>query len=476
MTINTDLYADTTAPVLEHLDPKTLTIGLNIRSAAAVDLDPEFLASVKDRGVLEPVIAWRDPTGAIVVKAGQRRVLAAIVGERPLIPVYIHATEPDTYARIVDQWAENHQRKAMNLTDEVAAVDELALFGVPADLIASTLGWAEDDVVFAQKVSKSTTAKAVAVEENLTLEYAALVAEFDTDEEVEYILRAASNGYAPDHIAEHLDGLRAEEVEFNRIVAEMAEQGISVVKQTYGESPVGQSRLTNLKASEDATEPLTEETHADCAYRGARVSIRSSWAHQKDPEANPDPWERTIFPVCLNWPEAGHVEIHTYGSSTAEAAKIPASELPDEEREAKKAERKRVVESNKAWKEATSVRAKWLLGFGKHKEPMVGAEKFVGAHLVTWIGTSATHLPLVGLDRDKVATELNRASAKRASHLVTCVVVASIEDHLTDDAWRSQLPIAGPYLDTLSKWGYGLSEIETRMIEDAKAEAKGKKR
>ena len=57
--------ADTTGAVsastLEHLDPASLVIDANVRTDPR--LDPRFVASVKERGVLEPVVAYRDAHG-----------------------------------------------------------------------------------------------------------------------------------------------------------------------------------------------------------------------------------------------------------------------------------------------------------------------------------------------------------------------------------------------------------------------------
>ena len=46
---------------IEHLDPARLLLDVNIRTAAALDKD--FLASVKDLGVLVPIIAVPPATG-----------------------------------------------------------------------------------------------------------------------------------------------------------------------------------------------------------------------------------------------------------------------------------------------------------------------------------------------------------------------------------------------------------------------------
>lgn len=65
----------TTAGTLEHLDPSTLVLETNVRSSAAIT--PEFLADIEARGVRTPVEAWRDASGTVHVRAGQRRTTAA---------------------------------------------------------------------------------------------------------------------------------------------------------------------------------------------------------------------------------------------------------------------------------------------------------------------------------------------------------------------------------------------------------------
>src|SRR4051794_14081317 len=52
-------------PTLEMLDPATLTVDINVRKDAA--LTPDFIASIKEHGVMEPVIAHRKDDGAVHV-------------------------------------------------------------------------------------------------------------------------------------------------------------------------------------------------------------------------------------------------------------------------------------------------------------------------------------------------------------------------------------------------------------------------
>ena len=71
---------------LEHLDPTTLLIGENVRDKAG--LEPQFVASIGEHGVLQPVTAVRTETG-VEVRDGQRRTLAAREAGLTSIPVYV---------------------------------------------------------------------------------------------------------------------------------------------------------------------------------------------------------------------------------------------------------------------------------------------------------------------------------------------------------------------------------------------------
>jgi hypothetical protein len=80
--------ADTLAAIdagaeFAHVDPRTLLIETNVRSDAF--LSPRFVQSIKDHGVLTPVLVVRTPDG-LRVRAGQRRTLGAIDADRPTTP------------------------------------------------------------------------------------------------------------------------------------------------------------------------------------------------------------------------------------------------------------------------------------------------------------------------------------------------------------------------------------------------------
>ncbi|MGP5261296.1 ParB N-terminal domain-containing protein, partial [Brachybacterium paraconglomeratum] len=93
-----------TTRTLVHVDPTTIVLDTNVRTDARLDKD--FVASVRDHGVMQPVVGYRDQDGAVHVLQGQRRTLAAVETQRETIPVYLAET-PDEAGRIITQMVEN---------------------------------------------------------------------------------------------------------------------------------------------------------------------------------------------------------------------------------------------------------------------------------------------------------------------------------------------------------------------------------
>lgn len=159
------------APTLEMLDPATLTVDVNVRKDAA--LTPDFIASIKEHGVMEPVIAHRRDDGTVHVLMGQRRTRAAVEAARPLIPVMI-IDSPEEAERIVTQVVENIQRAELTEAD---AYHQLSLIGVSAAAIAKKTGRTKTTVESALK-AKSTETGAAALGKGYTIEEALILAEF----------------------------------------------------------------------------------------------------------------------------------------------------------------------------------------------------------------------------------------------------------------------------------------------------------
>ena len=72
------------------------------------------MASIREVGVLMPIVAVRTAEGAVRVRYGHRRTLAAIEADRPTVPVIVTGSDDaDDVARIITQWHENEHRAGL---------------------------------------------------------------------------------------------------------------------------------------------------------------------------------------------------------------------------------------------------------------------------------------------------------------------------------------------------------------------------
>src|SRR4051794_26645864 len=197
----------TTELRVEHLDPAALLVDVNIRSDARLDAD--FLASIREHGVLVPIVAVRTAEGQIRVRYGHRRTLAAVEAQRDRVPVVVTGDDSDTDAeqvtRLLTQYAENTHRSGLTTGEQVDVFTQLAAFGLTPGQIARRTRARKADVTAALAVADSDLAKAASERyEFLTLDQAAAVAEFDDDSEaVKALVTAAKSGQF-DHVAQRL--------------------------------------------------------------------------------------------------------------------------------------------------------------------------------------------------------------------------------------------------------------------------------
>ena len=167
------------AVTVEHIDPATLLVDVNIRTEATLDRD--FLASIRDLGVLIPIVAVRTPDGALRVRHGHRRTLAAVHHGLPAVRVVVVGEDDaDEVNRIVSQWHENEYRAGLSTADKLAAVEQLSLLGLSAGQIVKRTKASKTEVEHALSANASALAKGAADRyEFLTLDQAAAVAEFE---------------------------------------------------------------------------------------------------------------------------------------------------------------------------------------------------------------------------------------------------------------------------------------------------------
>jgi ParB family chromosome partitioning protein len=456
MTATATVYAPGT---LHHVPPGELLLERNIRQATPT---PELVASVKAVGVLVPVNAVTNDAGALVVRHGHRRVMAALEAGRDTVPVYVigtDATDPDSeISRLVTQRDENTHRAGLTAADEIGVVEQLAAFGLTAAQIAKQARVKRADVDVALQVTTSKLARKAADRyADLTLDQVAAVAEFEDDPELVKRLIVTAHERPEDfaHAAQRARDDRARAIERARVIEELVAAGVTVVDPPpYDSRTKRLGSLVEVKTGKD----VTAANHRSCPGHVA-------WVSYTEPDYG-----------CTSPGKHGHRD--RYSNS---APKVPAAEMTAEERERAKAERTLVIENNKAWTSAEKVRRAWLSDFAKRKTAPKGAAHYIattiGRHRdlltdyrVTQTVADVLGCPLSGLSKH-VAGLVENATEGRAQLVGLVQVLASIEGTLSQQSWRGdgRNSACGHYLRFLAECGYDLSDVEKFAISSRTA-------
>jgi ParB family chromosome partitioning protein len=376
--------APTTPTELVHVDPNNLLTDYKVRADTAADRT--LVASVREHGVVQPIVAVRLPDGRLRVRMGHRRTLAAIAAGRGSVPVVVSATEDDadTAERIVQQWAENEHRADLTTGDRIGAVAQLTAFGVSAAANARRTKASRAGVDAALTASRSAVAVQVADAHQLTLEEAAVVAEFeDDDSAVAELLRWAGNGQFA-HAAQRLRDRRTEDEA--QAAGEVAARQSGLRVLTGGAIPEGAKRVAHLLDA-DGRE-LDDEAHTSCpghavlavrgwhTYSEPAVDDQDELDEQEDDDdrdedaeagapgtaaGRPEPepaW--TLAAWCVDPASNGHAD--RWGRASGDSRQQTPTD-PDQ----RTAERCAVITGNKEWKSATTVRRDWLAQFAARK-------------------------------------------------------------------------------------------------------------
>jgi ParB family chromosome partitioning protein len=453
------------AAELAMLDPATLLTDHNIRSPRTGAPFADLVASIKEHGVLVPIVATRDHQG-IRVRYGHRRVLAAVQAGRDTVPVVVYtgaltdatAAEVD---RILGQHAENTHRTGLTVGETVAAFGQLAALGVTPARIArrSKTPRRAVDAALAAAASDVAT-KATERWDFLILDDAAHLAEFDDDPDaIKALVAAAKARENTAHVAQRLRDRRDTARAIETLTAELREAGVAVI----AEPPYDEKTIRPLRHLTHDEQPLTTENHAACP--GHAAYVKRSWGEEK---------AEAVY-VCVHPPIHGHTDL---------TRAIPDTERPTTAEE--KAERRRVRANNEAWRSAEKVRRGWLRDFLTRPTPPKGSAAFVatglahGDHALTKAFGNGhqrardlfrldhlTDEPADTADQRRgntITGMLEGASDNRALVVAPGLVLAAYEDAWSTDTWRRPSPVDARYLMFLMTNGYNPSEVEQLIL------------
>jgi ParB family chromosome partitioning protein len=437
-----------------------------------LDLNPGFMASVQENGVLVPLRITTGADGTFCIIDGHRRLAAAIQAGLTEVPADLAdhraGDEPGQY---LDMWTAHRHRNPLTPIEEADALFAAREAGATKARIRKSTGLKPPEInaaLAAARLSDDTRATVEAMPYELSLEDLAVIAEFEGDPDATgKLIDTARWGGPLEHQAERLRQQRAEQAEHERLCRELEDAGISI---TSALPPRGQL-LTVLRHD---GEDLTADSHAGCPARG--VFFRSY-----------DP----ITPIhyCADPDAHGHTFRHDTDASSSPAVSAdtpgPAGE-PDPS--PPDAARRLVIQGNKAWKAAAQVRKRWLATnlFPRRTAPREAAQ-FVARQLLTMpdplrSGLATAHdrglfAEITGQPADRWAEACDTAAAARLPLVMLAPIATAYEQAMTEgegkNTWRpdrySPCPRneAGRYLAFLASLGYQLSDIEQAVADDA---------
>jgi ParB family chromosome partitioning protein len=461
------------APELLMLDPKTLLVDGNVRGK--VTLDEDFLTSLREFGVLEPIVAVRTDDGQHRVRFGQRRTLGAIKAGLTRVPVSVTGEDSSTDAaqirRIVTQVHENEQRAGLAEADLAGAVEQLAAFGLPADAIAAQLLAEPAQVQKALTVAGSKLAsKSLARWDFLTIDQAAKLTDFEGQAATVKALVAAAKTSPGEfnHVYQRAVDDRAAKELRAKLTKQLAVEKTPVVARPgYDERRI--KRLTVLAADKGGSK-ITPASHRACPGHAAFLGPKETWGGG----------DLSIVYVCTDPSKYGH-------RSTDSTARVPAAAMTPEELHLAREARRSVREHNADWRSARTVRLNWLKEFLSRKTPPKGSSVFVatelahGSHVLRqamdmeYTGGATLRELLAVKTSTEIVAACERATEARAQVLALGFVLAAVEASLANPGWQRPEALTGRYLAFLAANGYTLSSVEKLCLPKPKPTTGGRR-
>ena len=389
--------------------------------------------------------------------------MGAVKAGLATVPVLVVDGDDDDQAdRITKQWHENERRDSLADTDRLAAVEQLTLLGVPAGSIAKRLGTPRKVIDAAVQANGSDLAKTAAAKHALTLTDAALIAEFqDNEEVVRDILTAVKDGYSAEHIAQQARDNKARQDAYNEAVTALTDAGVTVIDRPGYDEKVITSlrdiRLLNTNGTAKKQAP-TEVEHATCPGHAAYVS--------------PGYGAPTTTFVCTD-PKANKHALSSWKGTT-----LPGQQSGGGMTEQQKADRKTLIRRNQEWESATTVRQSWLShAFLNRTSPPKGADAFLslavihGEHPQEYRRLYST---LTGTADDgqawdvpaKIVARAEQATARQMLMIAVGLLVCDWETAISRETWRSPKERDRRYLTALIGWGYQPSDVERLILAD----------
>jgi ParB family chromosome partitioning protein len=479
--------------------PTELKIGPNVRTENA-EPDPDQVRSFKKHGVQAPIRAYRDEAGDLVVTRGQVRTLGAIEAGLETVPVWLQPPpvgdeKAATIDRIRDQLDENDLRKPMARGDRYRAHRQVALFGLSPTAIARRLGRSKRVIEDSLRVGESELAAKAADEYDLTLDQAAVIAEFEDYGDIEtakqLIITAVEH---PNNFATCAQRKRDERAEAERVeqaraacTEQLTAAGVLILDDSIPDWTGDARSLDRLRPTPThapGTE-LTAEDHACCPGHAAWID------HEFD-----DDGEKIVFPRygCADFEAHGHAAIGApegavgHGDSTPQdpaADHASAVVAADVERRKASIKRKWVINNNRDADAARKGRQQWLAAFARRTSVPKGARRWLALQTLNGLmavrramerGHPLAH-SLLGLPEPmpwyhagtegsgELYDRIANASDNKATIYELYLILVALEDGFRRDSWRDPTTTDKLYITMAIDLGYEAPDIDLKVLD-----------
>jgi len=451
-------------------------------------LTPEYLAFTADNGVLLPlrITIHRDGEQETYrVIDGHRRLAAALKTGVDEVPYdLVSERSGDEAGQYLDMFAADRHHESLTQLEQADALFAASEAGATRTRIRKATGLKAGQVKMALAAAKLTGETRASIDElnderseQMSLEDLAILAEFQDDPDaLSQLMQAAVYYDGLEHQAERLRQERADRAAHEKLRADLEAGGLTITDGL----PPGAVRLTFLKQD---GEPLTAESHATCPGRGAfftRWDLTAPVHYCTDPGqyGHQQPAGTTSGLAGQSVPGLG---------SPGPGLPTPGPGVPPAENAEAAAERRRVIEGNRAWRAAATVRHRWLSEqlFAGRSAPRE-VDVFIARQLLTMPdvlykylapapGTSA-FTTVTGKKAPQMAEGCAAAAARKLPLLMLAPIVAAYEHALSvaagsETSWRDlrfspcSRSVAGAYFTFLASIGYQLSSIEQAVAE-----------
>ncbi|WP_369185985.1 ParB/RepB/Spo0J family partition protein [Streptomyces sp. Y1] len=294
----------------------------NVRKA---ELTPDFVGSIKEHGLLQPIIAT-PYEGGVAIILGNRRAKGSIEANRT-VDVIVRNDLSAEEARIIAQLVENMHREDMRESEIADAYAQLSIeLGLDADQIAARV--AQDPKKVRASIALSAmpkTARSAVDEGALTLEDAELIAEFEGDPKAyKRLLDTIERGGKLSWAIKNERAKAVKAVQRRETTQALKAAGVRMVGEPYGFG-WGGSKEVGLEDLADADGVvLTPENHKSCGGHAAffnenvQGDIKARW-------------------LCRDPHQYGHTVLlrsYSFRSPAEEEAKAAAEQANRERKEA----------------------------------------------------------------------------------------------------------------------------------------------